>query len=163
MKRLTLFLAAAVLITACSNTTNIYVVRHAEKSAPSGDVVLSGDGLMRAETLKDSLKNKKIAEVFTTPFKRTTQTAMPTAIHFGLDTTTYSNGDSLLQKLIAKKKKNYLVVGHSNSVPQMLRAIGLNPGFEGSIPDNQYDNLFIITAQKGKLSLQAKKYGQASH
>lgn len=153
------------LLVSCHSTTRIFVVRHAEKSAPSGDVPLSGEGLQRAEDLKERLKDKKIAYVYSTNTKRTQQTAAPTAAHFNTNTMVYSNADSLMKTLIAVKKKNALVVGHSNTVPQMLRAIGLNPGFEGNIPDNQYDNFFEVTVKHGKkggLSLKPQKYGTAS-
>lgn len=153
----------ALLLTACSSTSHIYMVRHGEKVSPSGDVALSGAGLERAETLKDSLRNKKIAFVYSTNFKRTQQTAAPTAMQFGKDIISYNNGDSLLQALVKKPKGNVLIAGHSNTVPQMIRAVGLTLSFEGNIPDNQYDNLFIITVKKGKQpTLQAAKYGLRS-
>lgn len=157
---------ATLLLFACRSTSTIYVVRHAEKSAPSGDVPLSGEGLQRAEDLKERLKDKKIAAVYSTNTKRTQQTAAPTASFFNTSTIVYSNGDSLMKALIAGKKKNALVVGHSNTVPQMLRSIGLNPGFEGNIPDNQYDNLYEVTVKHGKqggVSLKPQKYGTASN
>jgi broad specificity phosphatase PhoE len=160
--RLFIFCFIAIVSAACSSTTHIYIVRHAEKSAPSGDVALSGDGLARAATLRDSLKSKHIDAVFTTPYKRTTQTAMPTATQFGLDTTTYNNGDSLLAKLAAKKKRNYLVVGHSNTVPQMIRSVGLTTSFSGNIPDEVYDFLFVVKVKNGKKSLKEGKYGVPS-
>jgi phosphohistidine phosphatase SixA len=153
-------------LASCTSASTIYVVRHAEKSAPSGDVPLSGEGLQRAEDLKERLKDKKIAAVYSTSTKRTQQTAAPTASYFNTNTVVYSNADSLMKALIAVKKKNTLVVGHSNTVPQMLRAIGLNPGFEGNIPDNKYDNLFEVTVKKGKnggVSLKPQKYGTASN
>lgn len=158
MKRL-LSLAVLAMLCSCQSATHIYLVRHGEKSAPSGNVPLSGEGMQRAETLKDSLAGKKISGVFTTYTIRTAQTAQPTARAAGLDTTTYASGDSLLRVLLGRKGKNYLVVGHSNTVPQMLRAVGLQPGFEGNIPDQQYDNLFEIIVKKNETKLLVKKYG----
>ncbi len=158
MKRL-LSLAVLAMLCSCQSATHIYLVRHGEKSAPSGNVPLSGEGLQRAETLKDSLAGKKISGVFTTYTIRTAQTALPTARAAGLDTTTYASGDSLLRVLMGRKGKSYLVVGHSNTVPQMIRAVGLQPGFEGNIPDQQYDNLFEIIVKKNETKLLVKKYG----
>lgn len=153
--------SAVVLMFFClaCRSTHIYLVRHGEKSAPSGNVPLSGEGMQRAETLKDSLAGKKISGVFTTYTIRTAHTALPTARAAGLDTITYNSGDSLLRVLMGRKGKNYLVVGHSNTVPQMLRAVGLQPGFEGNIPDQQYDNLFEIIVKKNETKLLVKKYG----
>jgi phosphohistidine phosphatase SixA len=158
-------LLAGALFSSCTHTSTIYVVRHGEKVSPSGDVALSGDGLQRAETLKDSLMNKKITAVYSTNFKRTQQTAGPTATHFGKPIITYNNGDSLMQVLVNKKNARTLVTGHSNTVPNMLRAVGLQTSFSGNIPDNQYDNLFIVTVKwKGgkTVTLKEVKYGMLS-
>jgi hypothetical protein len=58
------------------------------------------------------------------------------------------------------------VVGHSNTIPQMILHINLNPGFTGNIADNDFDNLFIILKKtkwgKTKLSLVKKTYGKIS-
>ncbi len=52
----------------------------------SSDVPLSDKGKERAEALKEVLKNKKIAYVFSTNTIRTKSTAQPTADYFGLQT-----------------------------------------------------------------------------
>jgi len=158
-------LIVGAIISSCSSTSTIYVVRHGEKVSPSGDVALSGDGLQRAETLKDSLANKKITAVYSTNFKRTQQTAGPTATHFGTPVITYNNGDSLMQVLVNRKNARTLVTGHSNTVPNMLRAVGLQTSFTGKIPDTQYDNLFMVTIKwKGgkTVTLKELKYGMLS-
>ncbi len=159
------FLMIGAFVSSCTNTSIIYVVRHGEKVSPSGDVALSGDGLQRAETLKDTLMNKKITAVYSTNYKRTRQTAGPTATHFGKPMITYNNGDSLMQVLVSRKNARTLITGHSNTVPNMLRAVGLQTSFAGNIPDNQYDNLFIVTVKwKGSktVTLKEVKYGLQS-
>ncbi len=158
-------LVIGAFVSSCTNTSIIYVVRHGEKVSPSGDVALSGDGLQRAETLKDTLMNKKITAVYSTNFKRTHQTAGPTATHFGKTIIPYSNGDSLMQVLVNRKNARTLITGHSNTVPNMLRAVGLQTSFAGNIPDNQYDNLFVVTITWKKtktVSLKEMKYGMLS-
>jgi phosphohistidine phosphatase SixA len=151
-------MAVLAMLCSCQSATHIYLVRHAEKSAPSGNVPLSSAGLQRAEALKDSLAGKKLSGVFTTFTIRTAQTARAA----GLDTTTYARGDSLLRVLMGRKGKSYLVVGHSNTVPQMIRAVGLQPGFDSDIPDWQYDNLLEIVVKKNETKLLVKKYGRRS-
>jgi phosphohistidine phosphatase SixA len=158
-------LIIGTVFSSCSSTSTIYIVRHGEKVAPSGDVALSAEGLQRAEILKDSLVNKKINAVYSTNFKRTQQTATPTATHFGTAIMTYSNADSLMKVLVNRKHANTLVTGHSNTVPNMLRAVGLQVSFLGNIPDNQYDNFFIVTIKwKGEktVTLREAKYGALS-
>ena len=75
----------------------------------------------------------------------------------------YKNGDSLALKLLTQKHKRFLICGHSNTVPQLIKAVGLNSGIEGNIADNDFDNLFIITKKwrfgKIKLSLEKRIYG----
>lgn len=131
---------------ACSST--IYVVRHAGRAAPTAstgnNVTLTPEGFQRSFVLKDTLKNKGIKAVYTTNYTRTIQTAAPTCQQFGLAHVLYNNGDSLLAALINQRGKSSLVVGHSNTVPQMLRHAGLAPSFSGDIADNDFDNLFII-------------------
>jgi ribonucleotide monophosphatase NagD (HAD superfamily) len=49
-------------------------------------------------------------------------------------------------ELLAKLKAepgNVLVVGHSNSVPDVIRGLGVES--DVSIDDSQYDNLFVLT------------------
>jgi phosphohistidine phosphatase SixA len=157
-----LFLVLILLAAGCRSGTAIYVVRHAEKAAPSGDVPLSGDGLQRAEDLKNVLQDKNISAVYSTAFERTKQTAWPMAQLINKPVEFYNNGDSLLKVLTRRKGKNFLVVGHSYTVPQIIRSIGLQPGFEGDIPDNQYDNLFKITVSKKETSVVVTKYGVRS-
>ncbi|HEV8080637.1 MAG TPA: histidine phosphatase family protein, partial [Chitinophagaceae bacterium] len=51
----------------CQSTSNIYIIRHAEKSAePANDPHLTSEGKQRAETLKDLLKDKNIKAIFST-------------------------------------------------------------------------------------------------
>jgi len=78
----------------------------------------------------------------------------------------YVNADSLMQKLLLQKNKGYLITGHSNTVLQMIRKVGLSPSVTGNIPDDDFDNLFIITKKwrlgKTKLTLTQKTYGEPS-
>ena len=65
-------------LSACQTSTNIYIVRHAEKSiVPADDPHLLPEGIQRAEALKDFLKNKNIGYIFSTNTNRTVETATP--------------------------------------------------------------------------------------
>jgi len=163
MKDALLLLFVACL---CSCSTTIYVVRHAEKVDASADPNLSPAGNRRAIALNDSLQNVSLKDVFATQFKRTYQTAEPTASAKNLAIKTYNSsvGDSLMTALSNKKGSRFLVVGHSNSVPAMLRKIGLSPTMQ-QIPENDFDNLFIVNIRwffKKRMSLTQKTYGAVS-
>ena len=80
----------------------------------SSDVPLTEKGKQRAEALKEVLKDKKIAYVFSTNTIRTKSTAQPTADYFHLTTEMYGpRRDSAFINLLRSKKKNTLIVGHS--------------------------------------------------
>jgi phosphohistidine phosphatase SixA len=150
-------------------STKVYIVRHAEKSTnPPQDPDLTAEGRARAENLAMELKNKGITEVYSTDTRRTRQTAEPFSLQSGVQVKLYKN-DTLLKFLyhVLDAEKNTLIVGHSNTTVQMLKELGLNPSIK-SIPDNDYDNLFIITLKSKEttggynLKLREKTYGKKS-
>ncbi len=134
------------MLGACSST--IYLVRHAEKAAAnatmSTDVDLSETGYQRAVSLQKMLKEKNLQAVYSTAYKRTLSTARPTSVSHLVEITIYNNGDSLMQVLVNQKNRTSLVVGHSNTIPKMLRSVGLKPTFESNIPDSIYNRFFTV-------------------
>ncbi len=168
-----LFIGLLLLLSACSQTTTLYLVRHAEKQAPSnangmmaGDVDLTDAGQARALVLVDSLSGKRVAAVYATPYKRTQQTVQPVADAKMLPVRIYPANqlasNALVDSLSLTKGKTYLVAGHSNTVPDMIRHLGLSLSFSGNIPENDFDNLFIITINKNGKRLEQKTYGALS-
>jgi phosphohistidine phosphatase SixA len=161
----------ALLLTGCSSTTTIYLVRHADKQVPypnqpSNEVELSKEGHARARTLADSMANKRLNGIFATTIRRTQQTVEPTALAKGLTVrqypTTQTAADALVDSLSAIIGQKFLVAGHSNTVPAMVRHLGLPCSFTGIIPDPDYDNLFIITIKKGVKTVRETTYGRPS-
>lgn len=155
--------------TGCSTGHRIYFVRHAEKSsAPAGDPDLTEAGQQRAEQLSRVLRDKGIRAIFSTNTRRTRQTAGPVSLQTGVPIVLYSNDTTsrFLYRLLELEQPS-LVVGHSNTVLQMLRELGLRPSMT-EIPDNDYDNLFIVTQrlQNGRagyrLHLKERTYGRKS-
>lgn len=155
----------ALILYAC-NTTKIYLVRHAEKAVTGADPGLTPAGEQRAAALKDKLHPQKLVAAFATQFQRTLETAQPTATDQQIAIRRYdaNAGNTLLDSLSHLKKKSYLVVGHSNTVPAMLKSIGVNPAME-LIPDNDYDNFFTVTVKwffGRHVRLQQGTYGTVS-
>ncbi len=145
-------LALVLLATSCGHT--YYVVRHAEKAPQaqdmSSDVPLSPEGEQRAQALKEALTNKKIAHIYSTNTIRTRSTAQPTADHFALKIETYGpRPDSTFIALLNTKKKNTLVVGHSNTIDDVVNMLCGEKKVAGDLPETDYDNLFTIK-KKGK-------------
>jgi len=150
---LTRFLLTAIVVasaaTAASAQTTIFFVRHAER-ADSGaggmatDPPLSAAGKARAASLAEMLKDTRLTAVFATEFKRTQETAAPTAAaqHVTVTTVNADRTADLVQKLKTAKGA-VLVVGHSNTVPEVMTALGVKPAI--TIADDEFDNLFIVT------------------
>jgi phosphohistidine phosphatase SixA len=89
------------------------------------------------------LKDAKITAIFTTEYKRTRDTAQPLAAATGVVATAIDSKDAatLIGKLKASSG-NVLVVGHSNTVPDIIKALGV--GEPVAISDDQFDNLFVV-------------------
>lgn len=152
MVKVLVMVSCFLLITGCSHT--YYIVRHAEKenqtAGMSGDVPLSQKGKERAMALKEILKYKKIAFIYSTNTQRTLSTAKPTADYFNLDIRLYGPvPDSNFINSLKKIKQNVLVVGHSNTVDDIVNSITNRVSLPGNLADSSYSNLFVIRI-KGK-------------
>ncbi len=147
-----LLLVAAPTIAAAQGT--VFVVRHAERADASADSLLSGVGEARAARLGVLLKDAGITQIYTTNLRRTVQTAAPLAAALQLTPTELpvSDLDALFSKLnTATLQDRVLVVGHSNTVPQILQRLGVAAPV--TIGDTEYDNLFVVIPQKGSPAL----------
>ncbi len=166
--RLILPLLMLLLFTACSRT--IYIVRHAEKALPEGtstmmknDPPLSEAGKERAEALKEVLKTKKIGYIFSTNTIRTQATAEPARAYFNLSIATYSPvPDSAFINRLKSSGKNTLVVGHSNTVDDIVNKLCGATKITADLNETEYDNLFIVTKKGKKISFENRKYGKPS-
>jgi len=166
MERQGIILSFILLIfSSCSHS--YYIVRHAEKATTeinmSSDVPLTEKGEERAEALKDILKNKKIAYIFSTNTIRTKSTAQPTADYFHLATEIYGpRPDSAFICLLRSKKKNTLIIGHSNTVDEVVNKLCGEAKLPGDLPESEYDNLFIVKKKGKKFSFTQSRYGKPS-
>jgi broad specificity phosphatase PhoE len=137
----------------------VFVVRHAERAdgaAPQmqgqADPPLSDAGEARAVKLARMLGDAGIEAIYVTEFRRTQDTAKPLARRLGLAAQRVSSRDS--GALIAKLRSEHandivLVVGHSNTVPAIIKALG---GPEVTIAEEEYDNLFIVVPGTGAMT-----------
>jgi phosphohistidine phosphatase SixA len=154
-------LVLSVALLSCGNT--YYIVRHAEKATPmdnATDVPLTKDGGARAEELKLILKKKNIQQIFSTNTIRTKATAQPTADFFSLPIDIYGpRPDSAFINLLKSKKKNILVVGHSNTVDDIVNMLCSKSVVPGDLKDSEYDNLFVVKRKGKRFVFKAEKYG----
>jgi phosphohistidine phosphatase SixA len=129
----------------------VFVVRHAERAdagqARGGmmkdDPDLSSAGRARAASLARLLEDARIEAIVTTEYRRTRQTAAPLAKALGIQPSVIPASDR--QALLARLKSltgNALVVGHSNTIPEVLSGLGVTESV--TIPESEFDNLFIV-------------------
>ena len=151
---LALLLTAAATFAATTNVTTVILVRHGEKvtEGMANDPPLSAAGVARAAELARVLADANVAAIYTTPFRRTRDTAAPIAAALKLTPIEVASGKSYPADVVAKILADHagetvLVVGHSNTTPDVLRQLGIaNPP---SIADSQYDDLFVVTLATG--------------
>lgn len=128
------------------------VVRHAEKGTDDPrDPTLTQAGRERAIALRDALKDAGVSAIYSTQFRRNKLTVEPLAQHFGLtvierpvnsaNSATYA-ADIAREVISANPGKTVVVVGHSNTVPQIVQAfsgVAIKP-----MEDSEYDHIFMI-------------------
>jgi broad specificity phosphatase PhoE len=138
----------------------VLLVRHAERAdggmPPPGmttpaDPDLSAEGKARADRLATMLADAGITRIIVTEYRRTVQTAEPIAKRLGLTPERVMAADTAA---VAARLKTYtddivLVVGHSNSTPALIEALG---GPKVSIAETDYGSLFVFVPATGALS-----------
>jgi broad specificity phosphatase PhoE len=109
-----------------------------------------------------------VSQIYTTQFKRNRQTAEPLAQRFGISITerpisaansaTYA--DDLAREILTRSAgKTVVVVGHSNTVPDIVRALTGHP--VPPITDSEYDHIFIVEIPaSGSPRLMQLRFGQ---
>lgn len=135
-------------ICAASEPTLVYLVRHAEKVDASRDADLSPKGLERANALKSFFEKIQIDAVYASQYIRTQKTVKPVADARGLAVNVVDAGkpNELVSKVMASAGKTILIAGHSNTTPKLIELLG-GPVVE--IPDDVYQNLFLLILQDG--------------
>lgn len=133
----------------------VLVVRHAEKVSDT-DERLSDAGRARAQSLAKMLRDAGIRAIYATDTDRARDTAKPLADALGLKLTRYDTGGGMrgpvdarpFVALLAREHARdvVLVVGHSNTIPDLLKALGC-PG-DLKLAAEEYDNLFVVTPNK---------------
>ena len=137
--------ALALAAAAASGQTAVFVVRHAEKIS-NEDERLSEAGRARAAHLARMLANAGISGVYATNTERATDTAKPLADALGRKVRIYDEVAPFVETLRKEHAKQaVLVVGHSNTVPQILKALGCAE----AVTTAEYDDLFVVVPKSG--------------
>jgi len=139
----------------------VFLVRHAEKVDAGKDPELSEPGKTRTQDLTEVLRSANIAHVHTTDYIRTRDTAAPVAKSNGVEVEKYDPDDL---DGFAKKLKvaggRHLVVGHSNTTPELTKLLGGDAGAEID-EKSEYDRLYVVTIGKdGTVSSVLMRFGE---
>lgn len=160
--------AACLLVGACApptrgdvHPTTFVVVRHAEKSADGSDPSLSQAGQARAQALARRLRGGWLGGAYATNYRRTQETARPTARAHGMQVTTYDAQmpavDFATQLRREHRGGTVLVVGHSNTAPQIAAA--LCDCEVAPMAETEFDRLMTITVEiDGRTSFDEQRY-----
>ena len=166
-----IYLVFSLVIFSSCTSVKYFVVRHAEKETPSAGTVmstpndppLSAAGKVRAIELREELKGENIHYIFSTNTVRTISTARPlNELRGATKIELYNTRDSLdflIQRLKAIKKGNSLIVGHSNTVDDIVNKLCGEIKVPKDLPDSEYDNLYFVTKKGKKMKFENKTYG----
>ncbi len=162
---------------AAADSTTVILVRHAEKELTGGDVSLSRpEGEARARELVAAVASAGVTVAIASEYRRTRMTIAPAVEALGLPADRVLEitepADVAREILDHQRGQTILVAGHSNSVPQIIEALGapsLCPPFEIDpkhgcmIPDPEYDHLFVVTVPaEGAATVVRALYGAPS-
>lgn len=151
-------------------TTTLIFVRHAEKAAaPADDPGLTVAGTQRALALKRVMDDIDVIAgldaVYTSPYRRTIDTARPVARGAELDLRTFDVSrleEEVVEIVQRHKGKIVLIVGHSNTIAPMIAELGGSKKLP-PIADSEYDNLYVVTIPWfGKVKTLRMRYGASS-
>jgi phosphohistidine phosphatase SixA len=153
-------------------TTTVILLRHAERAdAPREDPPLNEAGAARAQKLANLLSAAGVKAIYTSQFLRTKQTAEPLAKQLGITVTPIALKSKqsnprevaeesirqIVDKVMERPGETSLVIGHSNSVPDVIRMLGGDT--VPTIDEKTFDNLFIVTVYaRGKAKVLQLKY-----
>jgi broad specificity phosphatase PhoE len=128
----------------------VFVVRHAERASRDRDSDLSAAGVARAHALDTALADARLTHVIVTEFRRTANTAAPAAQRHGLAPIVVANQPDATAHAaaVAAAVRSagpdavVLVVGHSNTVPKIIAALG-GPA-RPDLCDQQYASVTVV-------------------
>ena len=142
----------------------VVLVRHAEKAVAEGsDPTLSEQGQMRAKALADALASAGITRIFATQYRRTQLTAAPLAERLGLQVDVIDASAAVstyvaeLAALVRSQSAGVLVVGHSNTIPALLRELG-GPSL-ANLCESSFGHAFVVRLEPKPARVLHLRYG----
>ena len=160
MKRvlfLTLVLTSFFIRSQETQTTTIYLIRHAEKADASKNSELSEQGIERALRWANYFEEIPLEIFYTTLTIRTQQTISSVASTKNKEIQFYQPATFSLKEIAAKHPgKTILIVGHSNTIPKHINDF-LGEEIYEQIDENEFGNLYTISITNNKVHHQLTK------
>lgn len=157
-KALLWLIASLLLPTQAFSAVTVFLTRHAERAGGVGpmadDDPLSPAGRERSDLLAQMLSDAAIQKIFVTEYKRTQETAAPLARKLKLAPEVTKTP---APPILAMKSGAVLVVGQSNTLSEIIAALG-GPAVP-KIAENEFDNLYILTISGKDVTLTRLHYG----
>jgi len=121
----------------------VILVRHAERQSSGADPSLTAAGKRRAALLATMFAGSGVTAIFTSDAGRTKQTAAPLAAKVGVTPRQIDDSTAAARAQILAGGACVVVVGHSNTVPEFIEALGGPSDVE--IDDHEFDRMFVLT------------------
>lgn len=126
-----ILIALLLSVTGCATAPpppprpNVYVMRHLHTPAGAPDPDLTAEGQRHALLLSDWLRRDPPVAIYASSTKRAQQTVAPLAARLKVAPKIYNPADTpgLLGQVL-QERGTVLVVGHSNTVPEIVGALG---------------------------------------
>jgi len=148
------FFAAGLILAAWASPAaaqkTVLLVRHAEKADSSKDAALSEAGHTRARALAGLLANAGVTAIYASEYQRAIKTAEPLAAALNLPVRTFPAADpaGLAERLRTRHPDDVvLVVGHSNTLPDLLKCLGHSA--TETIADDDFGSVFVLVPRPG--------------
>ncbi|MBV8036339.1 histidine phosphatase family protein [Roseateles sp.] len=156
---LALIFAIVLALPAQAMPDLVILVRHAERAAePAADPGLTPAGEQRALALAQALAGTRVDAILTTQFRRTRDTAAPLARAQGVQPQAIearrgaaAEHVQAVADAVRGQAGTVLVVGHSNTVPAILAALG-GPRLP-EICETSFHHIFLLRPGAGWMQL----------
>ena len=148
-----LFVGVRLAVRYLTDVSTVVVLRHAENvSSPGGGLALSDAGQARAARLAQMFGGSEDAGavrlVISSDIRRARETAAPLAARLGLEVQVLPVADIDAVVRTVKREGHGLtsvVVGHSDTVPQIVAALSGRRHAPVSVDEGDYGSIFVVT------------------
>lgn len=125
----------------------VFLMRHLPSEEQEADPALTAPGRAAAQRLSERLAEMEIGAIFVTDTRRARQTAEPLAERFGLTPIPYDPRDPAgLAKEVRDAGVPALVIGHSNTIPDLAVRFGAAP--EPAAETAQFGKVLTLAGEK---------------